>query len=67
MMTRIAPLLFAVLLLLAVPWYWPHDDSRIWLGMPAWVCVAVLVSVAASVLTAVLMARPWPGERDDDD
>ena len=65
-MSRIAPLLFALLLVLAVPWYWPADSQLTWFGVPAWALVAVLVSVAASVLTALLMARPWPGEADDD-
>jgi len=66
-MSRIAPLLFGVLLILAVPWYWPADSQLVWFGVPAWVLVAVVVSAVASVLTAVLMARPWPGETDDDD
>ncbi len=67
MIARLAPLLYALLLILAVPWYWPLDSRAVWLGVPAWVCVAVVVSAAASVLTAALMARPWPGERDDDE
>ncbi|MEQ8235075.1 MAG: hypothetical protein RLW61_02405 [Gammaproteobacteria bacterium] len=66
MTVRRAPLLFVVLLVLAVPWYWPADDRTLWFGVPAWVCVAVVVSAAASLLTALLMARPWPDEQDDD-
>jgi hypothetical protein len=67
MIARLAPVLFAVLLVLAVPWYWPADSRTLWFGVPAWVCVAVAVSAAASLLTALLMARPWPHERDDDE
>lgn len=65
-MKRIAPLLFGFLLAAAVPWYWPADDDAVWLGVPAWVLVAVVVSAAASVLTAALMSRPWPQEEDGD-
>ena len=38
-----------------------------WFGMPAWVVTAIVASVATSVLTAVLLSRPWPGEEEDDD
>ena len=67
MISRLAPLLYLLLLVLAVPWYWPRDNTLVWFGVPAWVCIATLVSVAASILTAVLMGRAWPGEVDDDD
>ncbi|MEQ8662581.1 MAG: hypothetical protein RLW62_17355 [Gammaproteobacteria bacterium] len=67
MIARLAPALFIVLLVLAVPWYWPADSRAVWFGVPAWVCVAVLVSAVASLLAALLMARPWPGEHDEDD
>jgi hypothetical protein len=66
-MSRLAVPLFGLLLVLAVPWYWPADSTLVWFGVPAWVCVAVLVSLAAAVLTAWLMRRPWPGEDADDD
>ncbi|MEX2480607.1 MAG: hypothetical protein WD928_07080 [Gammaproteobacteria bacterium] len=65
-MKRFTPLLYGLLLLLAVPWYWPADNHAIWFGVPAWVCVAVLVSLAASILTAILMTKPWPGEGDSE-
>jgi hypothetical protein len=39
-----------------------HDT--VWLGAPGWVVVAVLSSVAASVLTAWRLRRPWAGEED---
>lgn len=66
-MSRLALPLFGILLVLAVPWYWPADSTLVWLGVPAWVCVAVLVSLAASLLTAWLMRLPWPGEDEDGD
>ena len=37
---------YAVLLLVAVPWYWPVDDETRWGGVPAWVVVALAGSVA---------------------
>lgn len=67
MLHRLAPWLYLLLLALAVPWYWPSTSHAVWLGLPAWVCVAIMVSLAASVLTALLMARPWPDEHLDDD
>ena len=60
------PLIYLALLAIAVPWYWPADDTMVWFGAPAWVVVAVVVSLIASILTAVLMSKPWPHERDDD-
>ncbi|NQY91752.1 MAG: hypothetical protein HRT46_08840, partial [Deltaproteobacteria bacterium] len=30
-------LVYAALLVLAVPWYWPADSTLLLLGMPAWV------------------------------
>lgn len=55
---------YAVLLLAAVPWYWPAGDETRWGGVPAWVVVAVAVSVAVSVYTAWLLGRPWPSEEE---
>ncbi len=67
MISRFAPALYLLLLVLAVPWYWPAGTLTVWFGMPAWVVVAILVSTAASVLTAVLLARPWPDESDENE
>ena len=55
---------YAVLLLAAVPWYWPAGDETRWGGVPAWVVVAVAVSVAVSVYTAWLLGGPWPSEEE---
>ena len=55
---------YAVLLLVAVPWYWPADDKTRWAGVPAWVVVALLGSVAVSLYTAWLLRRPWPSEEE---
>ncbi|MGR8918639.1 MAG: hypothetical protein ACU85V_03395 [Gammaproteobacteria bacterium] len=66
-MSRAAPWLYLLLLAAAVPWYWSDAVPRLVLGVPAWVATAIGVSLGASVLTAVLLARPWPGESDDDD
>lgn len=64
-MNRLPLLWFIVLLLAAVPWYWPADDTTLWFGVPAWVCCAVVVSLLASLYTALLLARPWPHEGAD--
>ena len=55
---------YAVLLLAAVPWYWPADDETRWGGVPAWVVVALAGSVAVSLYTAWLLRRPWPSEEE---
>ena len=64
---RVRPaLVYGLFLLGGIPWYWPSDNHLIVLGMPAWVVVATAVSFCASVYTALLLRRPWPGERPID-
>jgi hypothetical protein len=54
---------YLLLLLLAVPWYWPADSRALLFGVPAWVAVSILVSFVVSVFTAwVLLRHRWPGE-----
>lgn len=52
-----AGLAYLLLLVVGIPWYWPADDRTIWVGMPAWVVVAVVVSFITSVFTAFLWLR----------
>lgn len=59
-------LAYLTLVILAVPWYWPADDRTVWLGLPAWVVVAIAVSFAVSVLTAAILSRPWAHEEKRD-
>ncbi len=62
---RISPWVWVAYLVLwavGVPWYWPEGDTTLWFGMPAWVVTAIVASAAVSVLTAVALGRPWPGE-----
>ena len=59
-------LVYAVLLTIGIPWYWPADDTTMIFGMPAWVVSAIVVSVIASIYTAIQFARPWPGEHEDE-
>ena len=51
---------YCLLLAFAIPWYWPRDDSRILLGLPAWVLVAMLAGFIASVFTAWCLRRQGP-------
>jgi hypothetical protein len=63
-------LVYLSLLAAGIPWYWPQDDITVWLGMPAWVVVAIAASLAASLFTAWLLSHPWPAEggaRDETD
>jgi len=48
---------YCLLLAIGIPWYWPEDDTRIVLGLPAWVLVAMLVGLIASVYTAWCVRR----------
>lgn len=60
--------LYLALLVAGIPWYWPADDRSIWFGMPAWVTVALLVSITVSIVTIIiLLCYRWPGEPDDTD
>ncbi|HHZ93543.1 TPA: hypothetical protein EYN98_30440 [Candidatus Poribacteria bacterium] len=52
-------LIYIVLLAVGVPWYWDSGDKTIWFGFPAWVMVAIIVSLILSCLTAWLLQRPW--------
>jgi len=56
---------YLVLLAIGIPWYWPADNLVIVFGMPGWVIVAIGVSFVASVFTAWLLRKPWPGEMED--
>ena len=48
---------YCLLLAIGIPWYWPEDDTRIVLGLPAWVLVAMLVGLIASAYTACCVRR----------
>lgn len=58
--------LYAGLLVAAIPWYWPADNLAIWFGFPAWVVTAIGFSALASILTAIVLRKPWPSETPDD-
>jgi hypothetical protein len=48
---------YVVLLALGIPWYWPPDQARFYLGLPLWALVSLLVGLLASILTAWLFLR----------
>ena len=56
---------YLLLLVLAVPWYWPASHHAIYFGVPGWVVMAVVVSFITSVLTGCLLARQWAHEAQD--
>ena len=60
-------LVYAVLVAAGIPWYWPKEDTRLLLGLPAWTAVAIVVSVLISAFTAWLLRRPWPDEDEQDE
>lgn len=53
-------LAYAALLAIAIPWYWPADNERLFLGVPLWAAVSIGASVLMSVFTAWLLLRYWP-------
>ena len=57
-------LVYAVLLGVGVPWYWPAGDTSVWLGFPAWVTTAIAAMIASACYTAWLLRRAWPEEID---
>lgn len=48
---------YVVLLVLGIPWYWPPDQVRLYLGFPLWAVVSLFVGLLASALTAWLFLR----------
>lgn len=66
-MAFVIPLVYLCLLALAIPWYWPANNHNLLFGLPLWVVIAVIVSIATSCLTAILLSKPWPGESAKDD
>jgi type VI protein secretion system component VasK len=58
--------LLGLLLLAAVPWYWPAGDQSRLGGVPAWAAVAVMASAAASVVVALAIWFGWPDEDEDE-
>lgn len=58
-------LIYGILLAAGIPWYWPVGHTQRLLGVPAWVAVAIVVSMLTSIFTAwLLLAHPWPGEHE---
>jgi len=53
---------FLLLLILAVPWYWPGGITASVLGVPVWVLVSLLVGLLAAGTCAWLCLS---GEADD--
>ncbi|MCH1493737.1 MAG: hypothetical protein L7U72_00800 [Rubripirellula sp.] len=58
-------IIYAILLLISVPWYWQFfpslSQARI-LGFPMWVVSSLLGSALVSAHTMVLLLKPWEGE-----
>ena len=58
-------LTYTVLFAVAIPWYWPVDDVRLFLGIPLWAAVSIGASVLVSVFTATLLIRYWPEQPEE--
>ena len=56
---------FALLFILAVPWYWGEGGEKpLIFGMPLWVGVSTFISFLISCLTAWVAFRTWPSDSD---
>jgi len=56
---------YLILLGIGIPWYWPEENILKIFGMPAWVTIAIVVSVLVSILTAyLLLTYQWSGEEE---
>lgn len=60
-------IVYAILFVLAVPWYWPVDDERVLLGFPLWVVVTVGISALISCFSAWLFLACWPDEDETEE
>jgi len=60
------PFCYGFLLVIGVPWYWPHDDTSTWLGMPVWALVSIGASLLVSILVSWQLSRPWRFEAAED-
>lgn len=63
---------YFVLLGIGIPWYWPPDQVRLYLGFPLWTLVSLGAGLLASCLTAWLFLRTpldtvMDGEERDGD
>jgi hypothetical protein len=60
---------FALLFIVAVPWYWADGggETPLVLGMPLWVAVSTGVSFLISCLTAWAAFSTWPSDNDDSE
>lgn len=57
---------YAILFLVAVPWYW-HDvpsAQRLVFGFPLWVAVSLIGALGIALQTAWVLRHPWPGEEE---
>lgn len=48
-------LIYLILLCLGIPWYWPADSTLVWMGFPGWVISSIVVSILASIVTAIAL------------
>jgi hypothetical protein len=48
-------LIYLILLCLGIPWYWPADSTLVWMGFPGWVLSSIVVSIIASIVTAIAL------------
>jgi len=56
-------LVYCALFALSIPWYLPPGGEPVlWLGVPHWVVISLLATLAIAGFTALVVWRYWPEE-----
>jgi len=60
-------IVYGLLFAASIPWYLsPSDTPRLWFGVPHWVVISLLVTLAIACFTAFVVWRYWPDTGEDD-
>ena len=65
-MLRYIWIVYAIILLVAIPWYWPSDTDTLLLGLPLWVFISLIAAIFWAILTAFLILFAWNPHRGGD-
>ena len=56
---------YVPLFALSIPWYLPADVlPPVWLGLPHWVVISLVVCFLVGVYTVWLIRRCWPDDEE---
>lgn len=58
--------IYLILLLIGVPWYWDSDNTTIFFGLPGWMMIAIITSIAVSCFTSFLWFNLWQPDEEEE-